>query len=161
MERLFLLWREDKNSVFLKQIPACDRHLALPLEEPRQLHGLQEGISFGKAKQLRLCHCEEGKSEAPDVAISRYNSSILLYISMDGTRRLPRRFAPRNDIFGAAQRCKKICLSEKKNTRLTCFVSQVKFIQTLLCGKLPPPGDPCCIPFSTGAFFLPVWKPDV
>ena len=50
-------------------------------------------------KQLQLCHCEEGISGAPDVAISRYDLSILLYISMDGTRRLPRRFAPRNDIF--------------------------------------------------------------
>ena len=34
---------------------------------------LQEGIPFCNAKQLQLCHCEEGKSGAPDVAISRYD----------------------------------------------------------------------------------------
>ena len=34
---------------------------------------LRKGIPFCNAKQLQLCHCEEGKSGAPDVAISRYD----------------------------------------------------------------------------------------
>ena len=71
---------------------------------------MKKGFLFCNALQLQVCHCEEGKSGAPDVAISRYYISILLHSSMDRTRRLPRRFAPRNDRFGAAQCYKKVYL---------------------------------------------------
>ena len=71
---------------------------------------LQECIPSGNTKQLQLCHCEEGVSGAPDVAISRYCVSKLLFFSTDSTGRLPRCFAPRNDILIAALHYKNVYL---------------------------------------------------
>ena len=45
-------------------------------------------LQFGNTKAFRFCHCEEGISEAPDVAIR------FLRFWENG---LPRPFGPRND----------------------------------------------------------------
>ena len=71
---------------------------------------LLKGILSCNTDQFRICHCEEQS----DVAISRYNVSILLHVSMDGTRRLPRRALrfcpPRNDMPVTTVRYKKLYL---------------------------------------------------
>ena len=63
-----------------------------------------------------------GQSGAPDVAISWYHPSKYTAVSKACTRRLPRRFAPRNDRFGAAQHYRKVYFFVMQNAECRIVV---------------------------------------